>query len=47
MDYENALAVAGGLTLDYRSAAEIPPSYNVTPTNMGWIARSNDQNVQK
>jgi len=45
MDYENALAAAGGLTLDHRSATEIPPSYNVTPTSTVWIARSDGKSV--
>jgi putative SOS response-associated peptidase YedK len=45
MDYENALAAAGGLTLDHRSATEIPSSYNVAPTSTVWIARSDGRNV--
>jgi putative SOS response-associated peptidase YedK len=41
MDYENALAAAGGLTLDSdRGPPEIPPNYNVSPTQAAWVARS-------
>jgi len=45
MDFENALAAAGGLTIGHSHASDIQPSYNVTPTSTVWIARSNDKNV--
>lgn len=41
MDYENALAKAGGLTLDpARGTSELRPNYNVSPTQAAWVARS-------
>lgn len=46
MDYENALAKSGGLAPDRdRAPHEIPPNYNVSPTNAVWIARRHGQNV--
>lgn len=39
MDYENALAKAGGLSVDPdRGPAEMPPNYNVSPTQAAWVA---------
>ena len=46
MDYENALAKLGGLVPERdRGPREIPPNYNVSPTNAVWIARRHDRNV--
>ena len=46
MEYENALASAGGLALDSAHFPyELPPSYNVTPSQAVWIARQNGTNV--
>lgn len=41
MDYENALATAGRLSMDPdRGPSEIPPNYNVSPSQATWVARS-------
>lgn len=46
MDYENALAKAGGFTIDReRSPFENPPNYNVAPSQAVWIARQDRKNV--
>ena len=46
MDYENALAMAGGLVIDREcSSFEIPFDYNVTPSKAVWIARNDGKNV--
>lgn len=46
MDYENALAKAGGLILDHdRDPDELPPNYNVAPSQAAWVARSDQQNT--
>lgn len=44
MDYENALAAAGGLVLDAdRDPADLPPNYNICPSQSAWVARSAQQ----
>lgn len=44
MDYESALAEAGGLVLDHdRGAHELAPNYNVSPTQTAWVARCDQQ----
>lgn len=46
MDYENALADVGGLVIDSsKPPHEIPPNYNVSPTQAVWIARNNGTNI--
>lgn len=45
-DYEAALEKAGGLTVDRaQSLHDIPPNYNVSPTQSVWVAKQRDGNV--
>lgn len=46
MDYENALANAGGLVVkSTQFPHELPPDYNVTPSKAVWIARQDGKNA--